>query len=187
MISFVFDGIEYRVYDHLFAVSRCGKVLRGWHPYSPRKHPQGYLQLGRKRLMHRVVAKCWVPGYSENKLVHHINGIKDDNRAENLECVTAQEHMGDRHHGLNGHYIRTPETIEKLRAYRTGRKDSEETRAKKAAQLNEVVPRRGAIFNGVRYRSVTAAAQAARIPIATFRVRCASKNFPEYELDPPEG
>ena len=56
MISFTMDGIEYRMFDHLYAVSRCGKVLRRMEPCTPAKHPGGYLVLGRQRLMHRVVA-----------------------------------------------------------------------------------------------------------------------------------
>lgn len=35
MISFNIDGIEYRVFDHIFAVSRCGKILRKYQPYTP--------------------------------------------------------------------------------------------------------------------------------------------------------
>lgn len=183
MISFTMDGVEYRAFDHLFAVSRCGKVLRHLKPYTPTKHPLGYLVLGRRRLMHRVVATCWLPeGYGLKKHVHHINGDKADNRAGNLEWMTAKEHFSEHHDETFGRYTRTEETRAKLRAFRTGFKDTEEVRAVKAAQLADVCPKRPARYLGADYPSVAAAARAAGILPTTFRVRCLSKNFPEFEL-----
>lgn len=182
MISFTMEGTEYRVYDHIFAVSRCGKVLRQMKPYVPTPHTAGYLALGRRRLMHRVMAACWLDNFSPEKHVHHKNGVKTDNRADNLECVSPKEHFGDKHKGLFGHYERTNETREKLRQYRLGRTDSENTRAKKRVILANVHPRRACHFKGVLYPSVSAAARAAGIPVATFRLRCKSKNFSDYSL-----
>jgi len=182
MTSFWMDGIEYRAFDHLYAVSRCGKVLRGTQFYTPTVRPDGYLCLGRQRLMHRVVAACWLEGFTPGVLVHHRNEDKSDNRADNLECVTPRVYMKDRHSGDSGRYYRTEETRQKLREYRQGRVDSAETRAKKAAILAEVYPRRQCSFQGVTYPSVSAAARAAGIPVATFRLRCSSKNFPDYSL-----
>ena len=182
MISFTMGGIEYRVFDHLYAVSRCGKVLRQLQPCTPAKHPGGYLVLGRQRLMQRVVAECWLDDFDPAKHVHHINGVKTANRAETLECVTPKEHFGERHTGEGGKYTRTDETRQKLREFRTGRKDTAETQAKKAAILAEVCPKRPCVFQGVIYPSVSAAARAANILPTTFRVRAKSKNFPDYQL-----
>jgi hypothetical protein len=185
MIGFTMDGIEYRVFDHLYAVSRCGKVLRNLHPYIPHVHTQGYLMLGRERLMHRVVAACWLDDFDPVKQIHHVNGDKTDNRADNLECVTAKDHFGGRHLDISsriGKYHRTEDARQKMREFRTGVIDSEETRGKKAAILAVVGPKTQCSFQGISYPSVCAGARAAGIPPATFRQRCKSKNFPDYKL-----
>ncbi len=204
MESFTIAGIEYRSYDHLYAVSRCGKVLRTYLPFIPIQRLDGYMSVGRRRLLHRMVAKCWVPGFEARKHVHHINGNKSDNRAENLECLTAKEHFSDRHKGLHGHYVRTEETREKLRQARLGSVTSEETKAKQRAAL---LGKKRPFFNraphseeskaqrslthvrntacridGIEYRSFAAAAQATGIHRFTIRKRCLSENFPNYEI-----
>lgn len=185
MNSIKIDEIEYRFFDHLYAVSWRGKVLRNLTPYTPVRRTDGYLSLGRRRLMHRVIATCWVPNPENAKHVHHINGNKDDNRADNLEWVTPKVHFGERHDGSGGRYKRTAETRKKLSDWRKGRKDSETTRAKKAAVLLVNCPKRPCKFQGISYPSVSSAARAAGVHVTTFRVRAISKNFPEYELDPP--
>jgi hypothetical protein len=182
MISFEIDGIQYRMFDHLYAVSRCGKVLRKFTSYTPTKHPEGYLCLGRQRLMHRVVAMCWLDNPTNASHVHHINEDKSDNRADNLEWLTPKEHLGDRHKGLNGSYIKTDETRNKLRLYRTGRKDSEATRLRKAEVLATNGPKTQCSFQNIVYPSVAAAARVAGIHPTTFRQRCLSKNFSDYKL-----
>lgn len=50
-----------------------------------------YLQIkvkGKKYSAHRLVAMAFCPGFSDGLVVNHKNGIRDDNRAENLEWVT---------------------------------------------------------------------------------------------------
>ena len=57
---------------------------------------------------HRLVAMAFVEGYREGLEVNHKNGIKDDNRPENLEWVTGQENV--RHAVLTGLHLGRPRT-----------------------------------------------------------------------------
>ncbi|MFY2843594.1 NUMOD4 motif-containing HNH endonuclease [Achromobacter ruhlandii] len=62
----------------------------------PVKKSTGYLQVSlnkRPYLVHRLVAAAFCPGESKGLHVNHKNGVKDDNRACNLEWVTAGENM----------------------------------------------------------------------------------------------
>jgi len=185
MISFTFESIEYRMFDHLYAVSRCGKVLRQFKPYTPTKRNDGYLSLGRQRLMHRIVATCWVENPTNATWVHHCDENKANNHADNLVWTTPHKHITEHHKGLNKGYKRTEETRRKIAIGRTGLKDTEATRLKKAEILAAVCPKTQCKFQGVTYPSVAAGGRAAGIPPSTFRQRCGSKNFPDYELLTP--
>lgn len=53
-----------------------------------------------KLFVHRLVAAAFVPGYSEELCVNHINGVKTDNRAENLEWIPKS--VNTQHQWANG-------------------------------------------------------------------------------------
>lgn len=42
--------------------------------------------------IHRLVAMCFCDNYAEDKEVHHINFDTTDNRSENLQCLSHEEH-----------------------------------------------------------------------------------------------
>ena len=67
------------------------KALRNWGGY-----PRVYLtkeNTGNTFSVHRLVAKTFIPNPENKAQVNHINGIKHDNRVENLEWCTPKENM----------------------------------------------------------------------------------------------
>ena len=197
------NGIVYRFITNIYAVSRCGKVLKKMCPHEPRKHGE-YLAVG-KFLVHRMVAEMWLDNFDPKMHVHHKDRNKHNNHADNLECLTVKEHFGDRHAGEFGVYIRSEETRAKLRAYRTGRKMPDEVKEKirassigkshsypaerkpyteesKAQRSQNHVRNTTCRVLGVTYRSFAEASIATNIHRFTIRKRCLSKNFPEYEI-----
>ena len=207
MICFDVDGISFRVYDHIFAVSRCGKVLRKFQPYTPYIRRDGYVACGHgNRLLHRMVAHCWLEGFNPRKQVHHIDGDRKNNGLDNLEPLTQREHLLERHADIlanNGKYVRTPESREKIRQARLGSVTSDETKAKQSAALKgrkrpyfaraahsqESKEKRSLShpknlscrIDGVEYRSFAEASRATGVHRFTVRSRCLSENFPNYE------
>lgn len=207
MKCIVIDGTEYRFFNHLFAVSRDGRLLRKLEPYAPTRRKDGYFDAGRTKLVHRMVATCWLEKPEGATLVHHINHDKGDNRADNLEWVSPKEHVAEKHKGVHGNYIRSEETRQKLREYRTGQKQSEETKQKqREASLRlglkppprpfgykappEMIAKcrqnnpmnRACEIDGVKYASFSDAGRALNQRPHTLRKRCLSKNFPNYRI-----
>ena len=68
-------------------------------PLKPVRNRKGYerVSIYRKlKFVHRLIAKTFLPDYSEELQVNHRNGIKNDNRLCNLEMATQSENMKHR-------------------------------------------------------------------------------------------
>lgn len=67
---------------------------------SPSLHTNGYLRFQVLRngvraplYLHRMIALTFVPGYADGLQVNHKNGIKTDNRPDNLEWVSRESNV----------------------------------------------------------------------------------------------
>lgn len=83
-----------------FMVGSDGVVIRDNGMAAKQTQSRGYMVIGvtmggRKTTVgvHRLVAMEYCDGYSDGMQVNHKNGIKHDNRAENLEWVTPTQNM----------------------------------------------------------------------------------------------
>ena len=94
-----------------FEVSDTGRVRRAVscssHPagyeMTLSRHKAGYFTVslrGRPYYVHRLVVAAFVSPLPKGMVVNHINGLKTDNRADNLEVVTIAEN--NRHYRSRG-------------------------------------------------------------------------------------
>lgn len=89
-ISKLYKG--YTVFSNGIIIGLLGK------PIKPKNNGNGYLNIGvhyngeiKYEYIHRIVATLFIPNPYNKKCVNHINGIKADNRVENLEWVAHSE------------------------------------------------------------------------------------------------
>lgn len=78
-----------------YAVTSDGSVkrIKTGNILSPSMNNSGYLTVNVGKSVHRMVARAFVDGYEPGLDVNHINGVKTDNRAENLEWCSRSRNI----------------------------------------------------------------------------------------------
>jgi hypothetical protein len=91
-------------YESMYSIDRDGTIYSHKNNKTtvlkPRMYPNGYMHIKFRKngkeyseLVHRLIAYVFISKPAGKDFINHKNGIKHDNRIENLEWVTKSENM----------------------------------------------------------------------------------------------
>ena len=153
--------IPMRGFEGIYSISNLGRIRseRNGIILSMWEDKDGYLRVNLKvkgevyqRLVHRLVGENFISNPYNKKQINHKNGIRNDNRVENLEWVTALENQRHKFNVLG--YFPSKECIQKMIEGAKRYANNPEEKKKRAKKMRETFSKKIIdITTGIIYNS----------------------------------
>lgn len=161
-----------------YTISSEGKVFnQKGREIAHQRSANGYIRVelwqngkGKKYLLHRLLAEKFISNPKNKETVNHKNGIKDDNRLDNLEWVTRSENQK---HAYNNGFQKGYKKPTKMS--KSHKKALCGSRWEKEKHI--------IIVEGEEFTFLKSAALHFNVSRQTVLNRCNSKNFPHWKKE----
>lgn len=131
-----------------------------------------------RKSIHRLVASAFIPNIDNKPIVNHINGVKTDNRVENLEWCTYKENTA--------HAINMGLSTNEGRSFFYGKHHSDNTKVVMSIKKKgDKHPKFEGYYHtpyGI-FGSSYEAATAENVSGNCIRYRCSSDKYPDYYIE----